>query len=180
MVNDLESDLMPFLQKTGYSNFKIDREFPWIKEAISDLNRMIEENIIQPNELLAKYKEYEYILNVDKKELIDGLFLGEKKSLEEIKEQIAHYDQAYKEIMTCSEDDINFNIFKVVTKKLKNELGDQAAKIRDKILEATYNWCNENTIEIRKTFTVMIQKIDHDPANERELIDTRAFIAASP
>jgi hypothetical protein len=82
--------------------------------------------------------------------------------------------------MTCSEDDINFNIFKVVTKKLKNELGDQAAKIRDKILEATYNWCNENTIEIRKTFTVMIQKIDHDPANERELIDTRAFIAASP
>lgn len=32
-INDLESDLMPFLQKTGHPNFKIDSDFPWIKEA---------------------------------------------------------------------------------------------------------------------------------------------------
>jgi len=141
---------------------------------------MIEENIVQPNELLTKYKEYEYILNVDRKELTDSLFAGEKKPLAEIKEQIAHYDRAYKEIMTCSEDDIDFNIFKVVTKKLKTELGDQAAKTRDKILEATYNWCNETVVDVRKTYTLMFQKIDHDPVNERELIETRDFISKTP
>lgn len=29
-VNDLESDLIPFIYKKGYPNFKIDKEFPWI------------------------------------------------------------------------------------------------------------------------------------------------------
>jgi len=47
-------------------------------------------------------------------------------------------------------------------------------------LEATYNYCNDIVIEAKKTFTVMYQKIDHDPINERELIDTKAFIAQSP
>ena len=80
IVNDLESDLMPFLQKQGKSNFKIDSEFPWIKEASSRMQQLIEENIGGPNELLESYKRYEYILNVDKKVMIDELFKsGEKK-----------------------------------------------------------------------------------------------------
>ena len=125
IVNDLESDLMPFLQKVGYSNFKIDHEFPWIKNATTDLTHMLEQNIIGPSELLDKYKEYEYILNVDKKELIDDLFKpGQKKTLEEIREKVAHYDQAYYEIMTLSEDEVNFNVFRIITKKLKQELGE--------------------------------------------------------
>jgi hypothetical protein len=40
---------------------------------------MIEENIKGPLELLQKYKEYEYILNVDKKALLKELF-GEEKA----------------------------------------------------------------------------------------------------
>lgn len=34
-INDLESDLMPFLQKQGYPNFKIDHDFSWIKSAVT-------------------------------------------------------------------------------------------------------------------------------------------------
>jgi len=84
-VNNLESDLMPFLQKEYFPNFKINREFPWIKEAIIQLNQMINSNVSGPNALLEEYKKYEYILNIDKKELIDDLFKGgedgQKKSL---------------------------------------------------------------------------------------------------
>lgn len=89
IVNDLESDLMPFLQKEGYPNFKIDHEFPWIKQATTDLKQMMDENIIEPSELLNEYKKHEYILNVSVKEVIDDLFKnGEKKSLVLIREQI--------------------------------------------------------------------------------------------
>jgi len=35
---------------------------------------MFEENIKKPMEILAEYKKYEYLLNVDKKELIENLF----------------------------------------------------------------------------------------------------------
>jgi len=129
MINDLESDLMPFLQKTGSANFHIDQEFPWIKDATANLLRLISENIQGPNDLLAAYSKYDYILNVDRKELIDNLFkTGEKKNekvpLEQIRDEIIHYDKAYYEIMTLSEEDVNFRIFRVIAKKLKQELGD--------------------------------------------------------
>jgi len=50
---------------------------------------MIMSNVAGTNELLESYKKYEYILNIDKKKLVDDLFKGEdgkKKSLEDIKE----------------------------------------------------------------------------------------------
>jgi uncharacterized protein Smg (DUF494 family) len=133
-INDLESDLMPFLQKLGFPNFKINKEFPWIKEALVKLNFMLDQNVGGPNELLEEYKKYEYVLNVDKKALVDDLFKGgenkdEKKTLEEIEAQIQHYAQAYYEIMTLKEDEVKFNIFKVVVKRLKQDLGEQAIKI---------------------------------------------------
>jgi hypothetical protein len=66
-VNSLEADLMPFLQKKHKSNFSIDQEFPWIAEANGHLNKMYNENVGGPNELLERFKKYEYILNIDKK-----------------------------------------------------------------------------------------------------------------
>jgi hypothetical protein len=38
---------------------------------------MFEENIVGPLELLNKYKQYEYILNVDKKQLVKELLNSE-------------------------------------------------------------------------------------------------------
>lgn len=51
-VNDLESDLIPFIYKKGYPNFKIDKDFPWIQDATGSLRSMIEDNIAEPLELL--------------------------------------------------------------------------------------------------------------------------------
>lgn len=63
-------------------------------------------------------------MNVDKKELVDELFKAgpnkdEKKSLAEIKEQISHFDQANYEILTLSEDSVQFKLLSVNTTKLR-------------------------------------------------------------
>jgi hypothetical protein len=85
---------------------------------------MIEENVEGPKSLLDEYKKYEYILNVYKKQLVDDLFKGAedggKVPLEEIKAQIEHYEKAHYEIMTLSEDEVNYRIFRVMSKKLKS------------------------------------------------------------
>jgi len=90
-VNNLESDLMPFLQKEGKANFLIDKNFPWISDALTKLNTMIDQNLRGPEQLLADFKKYEYILNVDKRALVEDLFKGgedgKKKTLEEIRDQ---------------------------------------------------------------------------------------------
>jgi len=35
---------------------------------------MFNENIVQPLEILAQYKKYEYLLNVERNQLVDSLF----------------------------------------------------------------------------------------------------------
>jgi hypothetical protein len=65
--------------------------------------------------------------------------------------------------MTISEDYVNFKIYRVVTKKMKEELGDQALKIRDRILDSTYAYCNESVAEVNKIYMEMQEKISHDP-----------------
>ncbi len=73
-VSNLEDDLMPFLQKEKQPNFPITQDFPWVVDAMEKINKMFTDNIVGPNELLEKYKQYEYILNVDRKALIKELF----------------------------------------------------------------------------------------------------------
>jgi hypothetical protein len=82
--------------------------------------------------------------------------------------------------MTLSEDEINYKIFKIVTKKLKNELADRAAKIKQDIMDATYKYCNETTDQVRKSYFELKKLLVHDPLNERELIETKAHIASAP
>lgn len=62
-VNSLESDLMPFLEKEQKANFKIDQHFAWIQDAIKNLDKLIGENLAGPNELLERYKKFEYVLH---------------------------------------------------------------------------------------------------------------------
>lgn len=86
-VNSLESDLMPFLDKKQQSNFSIDESNQWIQDAIKNLNSLISGNLTGPNELLDRYKKFEYVLHDNKnvKEKINDLFHGgengQKKSL---------------------------------------------------------------------------------------------------
>lgn len=82
--------------------------------------------------------------------------------------------------MTLSEDEVNYRIFRVMAKKFKLELSDQATKIKDKILEAAYNYCVETVNDVYKTYTMMQDKITHEPKDERELIDSKEFIAQAP
>ena len=80
-VSNLEDDLMPFLQKPEKTaNFAMTEDFEWIIEARDNINMMTEENIVGPLELLNNYKQYEYVLNVDKKSLLKELFNGEAKA----------------------------------------------------------------------------------------------------
>jgi hypothetical protein len=44
---------------------------------------------------------------------------GTKRPLEEIRAKIEHYDQAYMDIMTLAQDDVDYRIFSVVCKKIK-------------------------------------------------------------
>ena len=134
---------MPFLQKDVKTpNFHIDAQFPWVKTAAELINLMVEENIKGPVELLEKFKQYEDILNVDKKALIKELFKGEEKApLEKLREKVTHFDKCHFEIMTLANDVVDFPLFRIMTKEMKEGLGKQADKIKQTLLEAINKYC---------------------------------------
>jgi hypothetical protein len=84
------------------------------------IEQMFAENVVGPIKLLETYKNYEYILNVDRKALIKDLFGGEQKAtIQELKEKILHYEQAYNEILNLSNDVVDFPLFRVMAAKMK-------------------------------------------------------------
>jgi hypothetical protein len=175
-VNSLEKDLMPFLERPECPNFALTADFPWVVDGKKQLTDMINANVAEPNELLERYQRFEYIINTDRGALVKDLFKGGedggKRSLEAIREKILHYEQAYYDIMTCSEDIVSFRVFGVVCKKLKQQLGDEANKTKERILEETYNWCVQTVERVTQDYENMQEAVEHDPQDEQDLVET--------
>jgi len=65
--------------------------------------------------------------------------------------------------MTLSEDEVDYKVFRVMCKKLKQQLGDEAQKIMDKIIESTYQHCVDTVNSVNKTYKEMQDKINYEP-----------------
>jgi hypothetical protein len=146
---------------------------------------MFEENIQEPLAILAKFKKYEYLLNVDRKELIDSLFNNKdlkeaggtgKDTLEAIGEQIEKYHQAAEEIQNLTNNHIDTPMFRVNCLKMKEQLSNQALKIRNRLVEQTFKWCADTVNHIDSTFREMQKTIQTPPTNEKELVFIKEFI----
>lgn len=179
-VSNLEDDLMPFLKKDKLPNFAITEEFPWVIEAKERIQKMFDDNKVGPLQLLDTYKQFEYILNVDRKQLVKDLFGETKAPLKEIKQKIQEYENAYNQIQNLSNDVVDFPLFRVMAGKMKEQLSHQAAKIKEKLLENVYNYCKKTVDKIFNGYDNMNKTIMTEPTNERELVATRDFIKDTP
>lgn len=160
----LEKDLVTFLKYDEKPSFKLTEEFKedyqWISDARDQLTAMIDENVVEPEALLEKYKKYEYILAINKKNFVLNLFPkktkeegGEdKKDIEEISEALKKFNEAEQEILNISNDVVNYPLFRVMAGDLKTKLADQANSIKTKILEGCEKWCRNTVTHIEATY----------------------------
>ena len=182
----IEEETTPIDPETGERlgprrgpSLKLDSEFIWIKEGIAEVNRMIEENIEAPTNLLNKYKEFDDILRTSKTKKVDSLF-KEKVPIEEIRTALEYYEDTYANILNTSNDYIDFPIFKIEAKHLKENLSEQTDRIMQAILEATHKWCIKTVDEVLEEYNHMRETINTDPKDEAILVDVRDFIKDSP
>ena len=63
---------------------------------------------------------------------------------------------------------------------MKEQLSQQALKIKEKLLENVNEWSKKSVEKIYKTYEEMNKTIMKEPTNERELVDTREFIKDTP
>lgn len=127
--------------------------------------------------MLDRYRKYEYILNVDRNALVKELFKADEKApLEKLREEITHYDKAAYEIRNLSNDVVDFPLFRVMAANMKQNLSKQADKIKEKLLQSVYKYCNSSVEHIHSSYLDMNKQILADPTNEKELVATRDFI----
>jgi hypothetical protein len=98
----------------------------------------------------------------------------------ELRDRIKHYEDAYNEILNISNDVVDFPLFRVMAGNMKASLSQQAAKIKDKLLENVYNYCKKTVEKIYQSYEHMNKTIMTEPTNERELVATREFIKDTP
>ena len=125
---------------------------------------MIRENTVQPMGLLKEYAKYEFVLNVDSKELIDSLFNVEdmpnqKLDLDAIRQEVERFHYAENEIYNISNDYVDSPMFRIQAGSIKTKLGEKAASIKKKIMDRTYKWCNDSVNHISKTYREMKKRI---------------------
>jgi hypothetical protein len=70
-------------------------------------------------------------------------------------------------------------MFRVKSLSLKTKLKEKAAEVKDHLITAVDTWCREKIILINQTYQHMEDEIGKSPANEKELVDLRAFIKES-
>lgn len=100
--------------------------------------------------------------------------------MKDLRERIQHYDTAFNKIQNLSNDIVDFPLFRVMAAKIKEQLSNQAAKIKDKLLENVYNYCKKTVEKIFQTYDQMNKTITTEPNNERELVAIRDFIKDTP
>ncbi len=57
--------------------------------------------------------------------------------------------------MNLSNDIVDFPLFRVMAQSMKTNLGNQAEKIKDKLLEGVYKYCQKSVVHINKTYDDM-------------------------
>ena len=71
--------------------------------------------------------------------------------------------------MTLTANEINCGIYRVSTRKIKEELGGKAKALKDKLLDRTYEYCINKLREINSSYSELETMLCQVPANEREL-----------
>lgn len=79
--------------------------------------------------------------------------------------------------MTCSEDEVDFRIFRVMCNKIKDHLAKNADEIKMEILNSTYKYCTDTVNSVNLSYKDMQDKITHDPQDEKDLKFAKEFNA---
>lgn len=161
------------------ANFKLDHEFVWIKEGMEEVDRLVNENIHGPLALLNKFKEFEPVLKASKSEKVASLF-DPKQDILVIRKEVEYLSQVYFDILNASNSEVDFPLFRVETKHVKEKLSDQADKMKQAILKATCEFCVKTIDDVLNEYSFMREKIGTDPKNEAVLVEIEQFIKESP
>eukprot|EP00002_Diphylleia_rotans_P015940 TRINITY_DN308_c0_g1_i6.p1 TRINITY_DN308_c0_g1~~TRINITY_DN308_c0_g1_i6.p1 ORF type:complete len:4231 (+),score=876.63 TRINITY_DN308_c0_g1_i6:183-12875(+) len=141
------------------------------------INNILEENFEGPRLLASLYKEYEYLLTMNRGKYASE-FLEKKPTLDLYREEIDKHYQTSREILDKFMNEMTYSMIKVQLEDLKFQFSQKAVDLGVLILDLLANETRELLLSISSRCQEMHTRLLYNPANVEELMEMFTYISS--
>jgi len=200
-INQCKKDIMSLLDKIVESSKKVtiletedfnvflsDRKTPAVQlkmdtPAIIDarlkIERYLDQSMIQPKELLEKFKKYEWLMVSNTTSMKKIMEKEKPPTTPELKEQLDSLSKAEYEVQTLATDLVQFNMFQINTAVSKKYLAQRAQKLKTALLQAIQKHCKKSIADILNSYVQLLNKLDEKPNSKESYKEFKMYLKDS-
>ena len=173
-IISLEADLVPFMNIPKTPVYELTEDNPWVVTAKEEINSLFERYTEGPQEMLAKYKEFEWIGKLNAKDFIQKL-MNTNPSTDRLRDELAKLKEAKDKLSVFSTLEVNFELFQIQCEKFKTALRKKIDKAKHTYLDTISKFCADEITSIHSSYDFIAKKVMTLPTNEGELFELKQF-----
>ena len=179
-VNILETeDFNVFLDAPKKPAYQLSLDTKEIVDAKKRIKVIVDECIKGPIELLNKFKKYEFLMTTHIQDIAKFINAEPAPSIEELRKKLEEYDRAGYEVQTLAIDDVQFTMFQVNTKIVKEYLTHRANKLKNCLLDLINKYCMRAISEIHTAYSDLQTKVEDKPTSHEGYKELKACVDGS-
>jgi len=171
---NLESDLVPFMNIAKDPAYEITPENEIVQEAKAVMTALIDDYNQTPQQLLERYRQFEWLTKMDDAEYIKSMLSG-KMDCDYLREELGKLEDLIHKVERLSNDYVNFDFFQVECEHLKKSIAKKGEKTKNAMLTQIAKFCTDNTNAVLDEYQSMCERLMTVPGNEDELFELKSF-----
>lgn len=168
----LEPDIVRMLNLERKASFAVSEELPLFRDALKYIEELTNKGFEEPNEVLEKFKEYEFLLHKSKDEIAKSFMdkdkNQEKKSVTDLDEYISKITDSIVKLQGLCINQKNSTFFQIRTAEIKETLIKKAKDILEAVLSRVSNDCMTNVKNINENYNTLKDTLMKEPESEEE------------
>lgn len=172
-------DFNVFLSERKTPAFQLATDCPEIAEAKGAVQQMVDERMIAPRELLARFKKYEYLMTTETSTMKKVMEKEKPPTTTELKDQLDGLTKAAYEVQTLATDLVQFSMFQVNTSMVKKYLAYRAGKLKTALLQSIQKHCKKTIADILSKYVQLLSKLEDKPTSKDAYKELKMYLKDS-
>ena len=178
-INKLEFDLTPFMNIKKRPSFKVYESDAWLHDSQAEISRILDYYLGVPKQILNKFKEYEWIVQLEIERHIDTLF-SEEPNTDEIHSLLQNVQESMLNVETLNNDTVNLRFFQLECAGLKSQICKKGKEIMSAVTKRVAEYATEKIHDVLKEYESVEKRLETVPQNEVELFELKQFYKEIP
>eukprot|EP01022_Parablepharisma_sp_SALTPOND_P021165 TRINITY_DN4086_c0_g1_i1.p1 TRINITY_DN4086_c0_g1~~TRINITY_DN4086_c0_g1_i1.p1 ORF type:complete len:4151 (+),score=615.43 TRINITY_DN4086_c0_g1_i1:13469-25921(+) len=172
-------DFNVFLSERKTPAVALGMDTPAIVEARNKIEQFLDQCIIGPKELLARFKKYEFLMESDVSAFRKIMDKEKPPTTAELKEQLNSLSKAGYEVKTLATDLVQFSMFQINTEMVKKYLAQRANKLKAGLLQAIQKHCKKSIADILNSYVQLLNKLEDKPTSKEAYKELKMYLKDS-